>query len=95
MNAMTLHPVAATAIPYTICATGQSGKRAKAAKRPRDLTCADLRQLVAARGLRATTAHTKSELRAMLTSGQQLRPAAYDRNNAARRLARAAAKKSA
>lgn len=94
MTDLQLHPTAATAIPYTICAPG--ARKAKAtAKRPREMTCVDLRALVLARGLKATSAHNKAELRQMLTTGQYLRPAAYDRNNAARKAKRAAAAKEA
>lgn len=53
--------------------------------RPADrLRVVELRELVKARGLRVTTKHTRSELLAMLTTGQQLRPAANDRQNARR-----------
>jgi len=86
-----IHPTAATEVPVTLIAPGKSGI-AKQKRKPRDITAADLRQLVAARGLKATTKHTKAELRAMLTTGVQVRAAAQDRENARRRAKRAAAK---
>ena len=54
------------------------------------LRVVDLRVLAKAKGLRPTTKHTKGELLAMLASGQPVRPAALDRQNLARREARAA-----
>lgn len=83
-----LHPTASTPVPVTHIETGKSGK-AKTVKKPRDMTRDDLALLVQARGLRVLTKHTKAELRAMLTSGQQIRPAAQDRANAARKAKRA------
>lgn len=91
MNAITLHPTEATPVPVTIIATGRSGKT-KQVRKPAQITVADLRVLCAAAGLKVTTKHTKAELRAMLTSGQYIRPAALDRENARRKAARAAAK---
>lgn len=81
-----LHPTEATPVPVTLIATG----RARGVRKSRDITCKDLLALCRAAGLRATTAHTKAELRAMLRSGEYVRPAAYDRQNAKRREARAA-----
>lgn len=88
-----LHPTAATPVPVTHIKTGKSGK-AKTVKKPRDMTREALALLVQARGLRVLTKHTKAELRAMLTSGQQIRPAAQDRANEQRRAKRAATKAS-
>ena len=89
---LVIHPTAAYAVPLTHCKPGQSGLKPKAVRKPKDITCEELRQLVAATGLKALKAHTKAELRAMLKSGVQVRPAAYDRANAQRRAKRAAAK---
>ena len=91
MNDMILHPVAATVIPRTIIATGKSGK-ARVVSKPRDLTADQLRELVTTRGIKHVAAHTKIELRAMHVSGQYVRPAAYDRQNVARKAKRAAAR---
>jgi len=83
-----IHPTASTPIPRTLIEAGRSGK-AKVKAKPRDMTRDDLAALIQAKGLKALTAHTKAELRAMLVLGKQLRPAAYDRNNAARKAKRA------
>jgi hypothetical protein len=88
---MILHPTASTPVPVTHIATGRSGKT-RTVRKPRDLTRDDLAALVAATGRRVLAAHTKTELRTMLDTGADLRPAAYDKNNAARRAKRLAAK---
>lgn len=75
--ALMLHPTAATAVPVTHVTTK---RRKKAAKKERlEPTLADLRQMVAARGIKVTTKHTKGELLAMFATGTYIRPAAYDR----------------
>lgn len=86
--------------PVTICppmpAAGvrkprkPTARKAKADK-PATLTRADLAALCKAKGLKVLSAHTKRELDVMLASGKQVRPAAYDRQNAKRKAARAAA----
>ena len=86
-----IHPTAATAVPVTHIAPGRTGKP-RVVRKQRDMTVADLRQLVAGRGLKATTKHTKAELRAMVVTGRQVRAAAQDRENARRRAKRAASK---
>lgn len=91
MQDIILHPTAAHAVPVTHVKPGVSGK-ARKVKAQRDMTRDDLVLLVQARGLRVLTKHTKAELRIMLTTGEQLRPAAQDRDNAKRRAKRAAAK---
>ena len=53
------------------------------------LRVVDLRVLAKAKGLKPTTKHTKGELIAMLTRNTPVRPAALDRQNAARKAARA------
>ena len=64
--------------------------RARTAKPAhREATCDDLRALLATRGIKWTTAHTKAELRAIHLSGTYQRPAAYDRQNAKRKADRA------
>lgn len=92
MNAVILHPTAATAVPVTHVAPRASGLRQRKVKPAtvKHATREDLVALVEARGLRPLKAHTKTELTAMLASGLQIRPAAYDRNNAARKAKRAA-----
>jgi hypothetical protein len=87
MQALIIHPTAATAIPVTHIAAGKSGK-ARKVKAQRDMTRDDLVILVQAAGLRPLTKHTKTELRLMLTTGQQVRPAAQDRANAQRKAKR-------
>ncbi len=91
MNTLILHPTAATAVPVTHVKAGVSGK-AKTVKKPREMTRDDLAILCTAQGFKVVAAHTKAELRAMHVSGQQVRPAAYDRNNQARKAKRAAKK---
>lgn len=86
-----LHPTASTPVPVTHIKAGRSGK-AKPVKAQRDMTRDGLVLLVQAAGLRALTKHTKAELRQMLTTGQQVRPAAQDRANAQRKAKRAATK---
>jgi len=86
MQDVILHPTASTPVPVTHCKPG----KAKGVKKARDLTCDDLRAMLAARGIKWTTAHTKGELRAMHISGEYQRPAAYDRQNAKRAQARVA-----
>ncbi len=87
-----LHPTAATVVPVTHIKAGRKGKPIKA-KAQRDMTREQLAEFVKARGLRVLSKHTKAELRAMIASGQQIRPAAQDRDNAARRAKKAAASK--
>lgn len=93
MNAMQLHPTAATAVPVTFVETGVSGRKArtKTVKAQRDITCDDLRALLAASGKRFTTKHTKAELRRLLTE-EYFEAAAYTREKLARKAKRAAAK---
>ena len=64
--------------------------RARTTGRLDDCRLPDLVLLCKERGLKVTTKHVKSELLAMLASGQYVRPAALDRQNKARK-ARAAA----
>ena len=85
MNALILHPTAATPVPVTLIAT--KAKRAKAKKVKTEPTLLDLRQMVAARGIKVTTKHTKGELLAMFATGTYIRPAAYDRAKAKRQAA--------
>lgn len=92
MQAIILHPTAATAIPVTHIKAGKSGKPVKA-KAQRDMTRDDLVVLVQAAGLRPLTKHTKAELRQMLATRQHIKPAAQDRANAQRKAKRAATKK--
>jgi hypothetical protein len=87
MNALILHPTASTPVPVTLVAT--KAKRAKKAKPKLEPTLADLRQMVAARGIKVTTKHTKGELLAMFSLGVYIRPAAYDRAAAKRQAAKA------
>ncbi len=83
MNALILHPTAATPVPVTHVVT--KAKRAKAVKKERlEPTLADLRLMVAARGIKVTTKHTKGELFAMFASGTYIVPAAYARAKAKR-----------
>jgi len=83
MNALILHPTAATPVPVTLIATkAKRGK--KATKVKTEPTLLDLRQMVAARGIKVTTKHTKGELLAMFATGTYIRPAAYDRAKAKR-----------
>lgn len=89
MTDLILHPTASTPVPVTLIAPGKSGL-AKTVRKPRDLTVAALRGMCEAAGFKTSSKHVKAELRAMLTSGQQIRPAAQDRENAKRRAARAA-----
>lgn len=90
---LVLHPTAATVIPRTLIEARVSGLKVKTVtKKSRDLTNAQLAELVAAAGLKPLKAHTKAELRAMITSGQQIRPAAYDRANTQRKAKRQAQK---
>lgn len=89
MTQLILHPTAATAVPVTHVKPGKSGK-AKTVKAQRDMTRDDLALLVQAKGLRVLKAHTKAELRKMYATGKQVRPAAYDRQNAARKAKRQA-----
>lgn len=84
MNAIILHPTAATAVPVTHIKAGRSGKPRKA-KAQREMTRDDLAALAHAAGRKVLSAHTKAELRAMIASGQDVRPAAYYRKNAARK----------
>jgi len=84
MNTLILHPTAATPVPVTHVKAGKSGK-AKAVKASRDMTRDDLASLAQAAGRKVVSAHTKAEIRAMIASGQDVRPAAYDRKNAARK----------
>jgi hypothetical protein len=86
-QALILHPTAATVVPVTHVFTKRPAKRKVAG-----LTVADYRQLLGATSLKVTSAHSKAELAEMLRTGKQVRPAAYDRNNAARKAKRAAAK---
>ena len=88
---MILHPTASTVIPRTIIATGKSGK-ARTVSKPRDMTADQLRELLTFAGIKHVAAHTKTELRAMHTTGVYVRPAAYDRQNLARKAKRTAAK---
>lgn len=84
MNALILHPTAATPVPVTLIAT--KAKRGKKATKVRtEPTLLDLRQMVAARGIKVTTKHTKGELLAMFATGTYIRPAAYDRAAAKRK----------
>lgn len=87
MTQLILHPTAATAVPVTHIKAGRSGK-ARKVKASRDMTRDDLMELAALAGFKVLSAHTKAEIRAMLTSGQAIRPAAYDRKNAKRREAK-------
>ena len=94
MNAIILHPTAATSIPVTFVKAGRTSK-AKAVRKPSEITVADLRLLLDAAGLRHTTKHTKPELRAMLQTGAYVRPAALDKQNAKRKAERLAKKQEA
>ena len=93
MNAIQLHPTAATAVPVTHIATGVSGRKARTKKvaAQKDITCDALRALLLASGKRFTTKHTKAELRRLLTE-PYFEAAAYTREKAARKARRAAAK---
>lgn len=84
MNALILHPTAATPVPVTLVAT-KAKRKAKAKKERLEPTLADLRLMVAARGIKVTTKHTKGELLAMFATGTYIRPAAYDRAAKARK----------
>ena len=86
MQELILHPTASTPVPVTLIATKRPRK--KAAKKERlEPTLADLRLMVAARGIKVTTKHTKGELLAMFATGMYIRPAAYDRAAAKRKAA--------
>ena len=90
MQSLILHPKAATAVPVTHVKAGRKGKPVKA-KAQRDMTREQLAEFVKARGLKALTKHTKAKLRQMIATGVQVRPAAQDRDNAARKAKRAKA----
>lgn len=88
MNAIILHPTEATPVPVTLIATKRP--KAKKAKAPRaEPTLADLRLMVAARGIKVTTKHTKGELLAMFATGAYIVPAAYARAKAKRQATKA------
>ncbi len=81
-----LHPTEATPVPVTLIETKRPRRRNQ---KPRTSpTVEDLRLMCKARGLKVTTKHTKGELLAMFASGTQVRPAAYDRENARRQAKR-------
>jgi len=86
MSALILHPTASTPVPVTLVATKRPKKKA-AKKVKTEPTLADLRLMVAARGIKVTTKHTKGELLAMFATGTYIRPAAYDRAKAKRQAA--------
>lgn len=87
MNALILHPTEATPVPVTLIATkAKRGK--KATKVKTEPTLIDLRQMVAARGIKVTTKHTKGELLAMFATGTYIVPAAYARAKAKRAAAK-------
>ena len=85
MQQLILHPTASTPVPVTLIET--KAKRVRKAKVKTEPTLADLRLMVAARGIKVTTKHTKGELMAMFASGLYIRPAAYDRAAAKRKAA--------
>lgn len=58
-------------------------------ERVREPTVAEMREFAKAMGLKATTAHSKRELIAMITNNVYVRPAAYDKQNAKRKAERA------
>lgn len=88
-----LHPTASTPIPRTICPPKGKAKRKPRVKKDAaswaDLTVAELKAACISRGLKVTTKHVKAELIVMARDGQQVRPAAYDRQNAKRKAAKA------
>ena len=75
-----VHPTKAWAKPRTVKATAPKVSRE---------TNQQLRDRLAARGIKSTTKHTKLELLVMLASGSYQKPAAYARD-AAQRKAKAA-----
>lgn len=84
MNALILHPTESTPVPVTHVLTARP-RKARVVKPRLEPNLADLRQMVAARGIKVTTKHTKGELLAMFSTGMYLRPAAYDRAAAKRK----------
>ena len=88
MQALILHPTAATPVPVTHVFTKRPRKRVDRSQR-KEPTVADLRQMCKARGIKVTTAHTKGELLAMFATGTYVKPAAYVRAAEKRAAARA------
>jgi hypothetical protein len=77
-----LHPTAAWPKPRgKRRAQAKVAKPIKAATPTRD----DLLVILAQKGLKTTTKHTKAELQLMIESGKYVRPAALDRQNAKRK----------
>ena len=92
MNALILHPTASTPVPVThVTAKARKARQAKPAT-VKHATREDLEALLAARNLKFTTKHTKPELVRILQTGVYAPAAAYVREQAKRKAARAAKK---
>ena len=82
MQALIIHPTAAYLYRGKPRAATIKVIAPKQAKGP---TVADLKVMLAQRGIKTMARHTKAELQAMMVSGQFVRPAAQDAVNAKRR----------